>query len=302
VRSPRILALIVVVAFVTGVAGTPAAAHVAESGAVSSMRRWNTDAWLWLALLAAGGLYLNGIRRLWRQASVGAGIRRWQAGAFAGGWIALVLATISPLDALGAELFSAHMVQHELMMLVAAPLLVLGRPYAPMIWGLPRGLRPWIGRAVAAPRLRRVALALGTPTAAGAIHAVLLWGWHAPALFQAARERRWVHDLQHVGFFGSALLFWWAIFRAGSVREHVGAALLWLFTTLLHTSVLGALLAFSGRAWYPGYEASAPAWGLTALQDQQLGGLIMWVPGGLVYLVVGLALLAPVLSMAERPR
>ena len=115
-------------------------------------------------------------------------------------------------------------------------------------------------------------------------------------LFQAAVKKPWVHDLQHTSFLIGALVFWWALLegRGGSRRQVAGV--FYLFTTLVHTSVLGALLTFSTRVWYPVYEATAPAWGLAALEDQQLGGLIMWVPGGLVYMAAGLALLAALLT------
>ena len=123
----------------------------------------------------------------------------------------------------------------------------------------------------------------------------MLWIWHAPVLFQAAVGDGFVHTLQHLSFMGSALLFWWAMFdpRHGLIRPAIGA--LYIFTTAIHTSVLGALLTFSSSVWYPIYTDRAPAWGLSALEDQQLGGLIMWVPGGAVYLVVTLWLLARLL-------
>jgi cytochrome c oxidase assembly factor CtaG len=123
------------------------------------------------------------------------------------------------------------------------------------------------------------------------LHAAALWAWHAPALFEAAVVHESVHILQHASFFVTALLFWWSLL-SGRDGQRVGLAVLCLFTTALHGGALGALLAMAGQAWYSVYEATAPLWGLTALEDQQLGGLIMWVPAGLVYLGAALALLA----------
>jgi putative membrane protein len=278
-------------------------AHTVDAvDAAGLWRSWSTDWWLWAMLLLSAWLYLRGIANLWRNASAGAGVRRWRVGCFVTGWLALASSTVSPLDALGAQLFVAHMIQHEVMMLVAAPLLVLGRPFAPVIWSLPRRARAVAARSAAALRLRRAVHALGSPVAAWSLHAAVLWAWHAPPLFEASLRNGLLHDVQHLTFFGSALLFWWALLREGRGPGGAAVGLLYLFTTLLHTSVLGALLAFSGRSWYPAYRVTAPSFGLSALEDQQLGGLIMWVPGGLVYLLVGLALLSSLLAASDRQR
>ena len=124
--------------------------------------------------------------------------------------------------------------------------------------------------------------------------------WHIPRFFQATLDNDWIHSAQHVSFLGSALLFWWSLFYAhGKVRY--GASVLYLFTTAVHTSILGALLTFASTVWYPDYVATTPAWGLTPLEDQQVGGLIMWIPAGLVYVIGGLVLFA-VMAARERPR
>lgn len=254
-------------------------------------RAWNTELWLWLLWLLPGLLVLRGIALMWGNARPGAGLRRWQAAAFVAGWVLLGLSILSPLDALGEALFWVHMVQHEVVMLVAAPLLVLARPLPALVWGLPPAWRP--GTALLARRLGLQAAMrwLTGPLAAWWVHAVVIWAWHAPVLFQAAVRHELVHDLQHTTFLVAALAFWWSLFQRSGGRGGQGLAVFSLFTTALHTSALGALLTFSERSWYPVYAASAPAWGLSAVEDQQLAGLIMWVPGGLVYLVAALALM-----------
>jgi putative membrane protein len=257
---------------------------------------WNDDWWLWLAIALAGWLYAQGVRRLWRNAGHGAGIGAARAAAYALGWLALALALLSPLDPLGSMLFSAHMVQHELLMLVAAPLLVLGQPLAAFVWALPVAWREPAGWACKASGLQAALRALSRPAVAWSVHAAALWAWHAPALFEAAVRHESVHMLQHASFFASALLFWWSLLGARAGRRE-GAALLYLFTTALHGGALGALLTMAGRPWYGGvYQDGASPWGFTPLEDQQLGGLIMWVPAGLVYLGAALALLASWLS------
>lgn len=120
-------------------------------------------------------------------------------------------------------------------------------------------------------------------------HAAALWFWHIPALFDATLGNEWIHAAQHLSFFLSALLFWWSLFYARG-RNAYGKGVLYVFTTGVHTGILGALLTLSSRLWYRAYANSSALWGLTPLEDQQLGGLIMWVPAGLVYLGAGLSL------------
>jgi putative membrane protein len=237
---------------------------------------------------------------LWQEAAPGRGIYKWEAMSFGAGWLALLIALISPLHPLGGVLFSAHMTQHEVLMLVAAPLLVLGRPLIPFLWALPIRWRRRLGRLGRSEWVQAGWHTLTAPLLAWSIHAAVLWVWHAPGLFQATLESELVHTLQHLSFLLSALLFWWALIHGHQGRMGYGAAVLYLFTTAVHTSILGALLTFSPTLWYPAYLGTTAAWGLTPLEDQQLGGLVMWVPAGLVYILAGLALFASWLHESER--
>jgi len=262
---------------------------------------WSDQAWLWALWGLPGLLVLVGIARLWRRAQPGAGVSHFQAACFLAGWITLGLSILSPLDALGEELFWAHMVQHEVMMLLAAPALVMSRPLGPLVWGLPAAWRPGAAALTRVLGLQAAMRALTQPLTAWWVHAVVLWGWHAPQMFDAALNHWWVHDLQHASFLVGSLVFWWALFQSHGGRRREGAAVFYLFTTLLHTSALGALLTFSQRPWYLPYAGTTHAWGLGPLEDQQLGGLIMWVPGGVVFLVAALALFASWLKEPARP-
>jgi putative membrane protein len=123
--------------------------------------------------------------------------------------------------------------------------------------------------------------------------------WHAPALFAWTLRSDAVHALQHISFLGTALLFWWTLIWRHGGRLGYGQAFLYIFTTAVHTSVLGALLTFAPTVWYTPYASTAPEWGLTALQDQQLGGLIMWVPAGVLLVIVALILFAKWLRESE---
>jgi putative membrane protein len=114
--------------------------------------------------------------------------------------------------------------------------------------------------------------------------------WHIPVLFEATLTSDLVHSAQHLTFLGSALLFWWALIRGHGAGNQYGAAVFYVFTTALHTSILGAWLTFAPSVWYPVYSQTTQPWRLTPLEDQQLGGLIMWVPACLTYLVAGLTL------------
>jgi len=274
-------------------AASPARAHDAEPHAWNEVWIvWNDDWWLWAIVFAFGVLYARGVHALWRQAGAGAGISRTRVLAFAMGWLASVAALLSPIDPLGGQLFSAHMLQHEILMLIAAPLLVVGRPVGAFLWGLPQRWRRSAWKACHRSGLQGFVRRLTTPATAWLVHAIALWGWHVPVLFDASIRSDLVHTAQHVSFFGTALAFWWALMRPGAARETRGLATIYIVTTAMHTAALGALLTFAPRVWYTVYLETTPTWGIDALEDQRLGGLIMWVPAGFVYLAIALALFA----------
>jgi putative membrane protein len=171
-------------------------------------------------------------------------------------------------------------------MVVAAPLFVLARPLGAWTWALPPAWRRNLGRFFHRPAWRTPWLVVTGPLAAWLVHALALWLWHIPSWFEAALANDAVHVLQHASFLVGALLYWWSVLGA---RRNGGAAMASLFTTMIHTGALGALLALSPVAWYPTYADRTIAFGLDALEDQQLGGLVMWIPAGFAYLACGLA-------------
>jgi putative membrane protein len=260
---------------------------------------WGVDPIVLASLILSGGLYFLGVRRVWRQAGTGRGIKRWEAAAYGAGWVALFIALVSPLHPMGEVLFSAHMTQHELLMLVAAPLTVLGKPVIAFLWALPLSWSRRLGHWTKAGWFENTWAAMTKPLSAWAIHAISLWVWHVPVLFQATLSSTLVHTFQHIFFLGSALLFWWALIHGPQGAMGYGVAALYVFTTSVHSGALGALLTFAGTVVYPVYSQTTGSWGLTALEDQQLGGLIMWVPAGLVYIIAGLALCAGWLRESE---
>ena len=245
---------------------------------------WEFDPGVVIPLVISAVMYAIGSRKHF-------GLTRVQTMCFWGGWLSLAAALISPVHPLGEVLFSAHMVQHEILMIVAAPLLVVSRPLVTFLWALPLNWRRVLGRWSKADPIHYSWVFFTAPFTAWWVHALAIWGWHVPLLFQATLKSDLVHTAQHLSFFLSALLFWWALFYAHG-RKTYGSGVLYIFTTAVHTGILGALLTFAPRPWYPAYRATTQVWGLSPLEDQQIGGLIMWVPGSLVYLAAGLALFA----------
>jgi putative membrane protein len=260
---------------------------------------WEMEPGVLLLMGLVGLVYARGLGRLWRDRAA-SGIRRWEARAFLGGWLVLAVALLSPLHALGATLFSAHMAQHVLLVSVAAPLLVLGRPLVPALWAIPISWRRALGRFAASTAPRRAWRLVSAPLAAWTLHAIALWVWHLPALYQATLVSDLAHTAQHLSFLGTGALFWWSILRGRRARAEYGTAIFFLFATAMHGGALGALIAFASRPWYPLYGDAGMAWGLTALEDQQLAGLVMWIPAGLGYAAAALILL--VLWMRESER
>jgi putative membrane protein len=262
-------------------------------------RAWSFEPLVIISLTITALLFAIGLHSLWREAPKRRSVRTWEALCFAGGWLALFIALVSPVHAWGRVLFSAHMSQHEILMLVAAPLLVLGRPLIAFLWALPLNWSRRLGNVAKVVWINRLWRTLTIPLVAWLLHAIALWMWHIPTLFEATLYSEAVHTLQHLSFLLSALLFWWALIHGPQGAMGYGAAVLYLFTTSVHSGALGALLTVAGSVWYPSYAPLTASWGLTPLEDQQLGGLIMWIPAGLVYVIAGLALFAGWLREAD---
>ncbi len=275
------------------VAMMPAQAHELAPGSAESTR-WTFDPWIVGPLALALLLYGTGLARLHLRGG-GTAPRTAQAAAYFAGWLALAGALVSPLHWLGEHLFTFHMVEHEIVMAVAAPLLVLAQPGGLLLWGMPRGLRLTIGSATR--KVRRPWRWMTSPGHATALHGLAIWVWHVPPFFDAAVGSVALHRMQHLSFFATALLFWWSMLR----RSNPGGAIWHLFLTMLHTSVLGALMTLAPRVLYHLQTAGAPAFGLTPLEDQQLAGVIMWVPAETVYAGAALVLAARWIRHSARP-
>jgi len=268
--------------FATSSAGA-ALAHGGEphdSGPV-----WTFDPWVVVPLLVVGLSYALGVLALRRRRRAGAA-RAWQAVLFGAGWATLAGALLSPLHWLGEHLFTFHMIEHEIVMAVSAPLLIAARPIGTMLWSLPRNARVAAGRMLRARSMVAAWEWLSAGGNATLLHGIAIWVWHAPVLFDAAVTNVAMHRLQHLSFLLTAMLFWWSVLYC----SNAGAAAWHLFITMMHTGILGALMALAPRVLYQAQTATAAEWGLTPLQDQQLAGLIMWVPAGTIYAGAAIAL------------
>jgi putative membrane protein len=276
-------------------------ADTAESGE-PAMVEMALKTVLLIVLAALATSYARGWHRL---GAIGYAPPIWRPVVYALGLLTVAAALLSPLDDLAVSRFSAHMAQHLLLTMMAAPLLLLGNPLPLILWGVPPGLR----RGLAMPfrrdaRSRSALSALTFWPAAGFLHVASVWVWHLPVLYDAAAEHELVHAVEHVTFFATALLFWWPIIRPAprlGPRLHPGLQIAYLLAATAQSTALGMLLAVPERAFYPHYARIAATLGISAVEDQMLGGGLMW-SGAHMYLLPILMILYGVSRDAARGR
>ena len=246
---------------------------------------WTFDPLVTLPLGLLLLLFLVGWSRLSRRSAV----PRKRSFLFVAGWLVLALSLVTPLHEGGEASFTLHMIEHELIMLAATFLLAASHAGGTLAWGLPAGFRLGLARGWRAP-FASLWRRLTEPLTATALQAAIMWTWHAPALFNRALESEGWHIAQHLSFILTSLIFWTAMLDTRRGGYLLAAAC--LFATSLVEGALGALMALSSSPWYPAYaEMGLSGIGLDATTDQQLAGLIMWVPGGLVHGGAALAFL-----------
>jgi len=233
----------------------------------------------------AGGLYVRGWASLSRRMPERFGTGRLVA--MMAGLATIILAVGPPLEAQALLHLWAHMAQHLLLMMVAPPLLWMGAPVAPMLLGLPRAIRRWVAIGLALPPGRRVARVLASPAMSGAAFSVAFWTWHVPALYDLALRSDFWHHVEHACFFATAMLFWRPVILPwpGHSPWPRWAMIPYLVLADFQNSVLAAILTFSDRVIYAAYAAVPRVHAISALEDQAIAGVIMWVPGSLAFLL-----------------
>lgn len=263
---------------------------------------WDFRLELLLPLAVMGALYFWGWRKL-RRRSRGRFANRWRLASYWAGILALLLALISPLDVLSAQLFSIHMVQHLLLMMIAPPLLLLANPFPTILWALPPKPRRRIAGAFRQPALlARILRKTTGPGVSWVLYVLLFFGWHDSNAYSQALRLEFIHLLEHASFFGGAMLFWWHV-TAASPRIHPKPSL-WLRAGFVLAMVppnmlLGVALSFAETPIYPYYASLPRLYGLSVMDDQTWGGLIMWIPGSMMYVMAALVLVARLLINAE---
>lgn len=283
------------------------------------------SSWGWrveviLILLLAGTLYTIGWRRL-RRRTFGSKARqsdrrqrqtrsawhlaaRWRLIGYWAGLVVIALALMSPIDLLSGQLFFMHMIQHLLLIMIAPPLLLTANPLPFILWGLPDGLRQKVGSAIS--RLlhrqstsRRWLRTLTAPGAVWLFAVIAIVGWHDPAMYNAALRLEWVHDLEHLFFFAAGMAYWWHVTGAGPrIHKQFGLVgrIAFALAAVPPNMALGVILAFAREVVYTHYLSVPRLWGISVLDDQRIGGIIMWVPGSMMYILAALLLAARLLN------
>lgn len=279
------------------------------------MTSWDFRLEVFIPLTLLGVLFTVGWWRLRKKSrvrgwhSLGAS---WRLVSYLAGLIIIGLALMSPVDPLSQQLFFMHMIQHLLLIMIAPPLLLITNPMPIILWGLPSGVRYWIGGGLSAliagkSRFRRGLRSATGPGIIWMVWVVALIGWHDPDMYNLALRSDFFHDLEHLSFFIAAMLFWWHVTGAGPhIHKQFGgiARIGYVLSAVPSNMALGVVLAFVPVAVYSYYEAVPRLWGIDPVIDQKIGGVIMWIPGSMMYIIAALILIARLMQEdeAKNPR
>ncbi len=274
----------------------------------AALSSWNWRPEVIVVVLLLGALFWVGWRRLRSISGRGQGWRTlgawWRPLSYTAGLLVIAIALMSPLDVLVQQLFFMHMIQHLLLIMVAPVLLLLPNPMPYLLWGLPGRARLAAGRALNSlihkeSAVGRVLRQLTGPAAVWFIMIAFIIGWHDPGMYNAALRSELVHDLEHLTMFLAGMLFWWTVTGAGP-RLHKNlsrpAKVAFVIAAIPPNMALGAALAFSQQPIYTYYSDMPRLWGISVLDDQRLSGIIMWIPGSMMYFLAALALIFMILS------
>jgi cytochrome c oxidase assembly factor CtaG len=271
-----------------------------DPGITAVFQSWTFDPWIIIPLLLAATIYLRGWWQLNRRLPQRFGV--WRLIAFQGGLLTLFLALASPLHALAELLLQFHMIQHLLLMMVVPPLFWLGAPTQPLLRGLPRSVLQHVLRLLfASTALQRINHTLTHPLFCLLAFTVSNVVWHVPSLYELALRSEFWHEVQHIFFLGTGMLFWRPVIQPwpSASQWPRWTMIPYLLLADLQNTALSAFLIFSERILYPTYANVPRLWNLSVIDDQAAAGVIMWVPGSVIFLVpVGLL----VIRLLEAPR
>jgi len=252
--------------------------------------------WISGALIFAAFLYLRGWLGIRRQDD--GNVEGWRAGSFAFGLLFIWIATASRLAALDHEMLTSHMVQHLLLMTLAPPLILLGMPRMPLAHGLLQRFLQAIGRPLRSAPIKPMGSVLTNPAFCWFAAAGTLVVWHIPSMFMLGLRSQVWHGIEQASFLATGLLFWWPVVepRPTVSKWAESSMLLYLFLATLPCDILSGFLVFCDRVVYPVFLCSPRSFGLSALEDQQCAGALMWTCVTVVYLIAGAVFTARLLS------
>ncbi len=268
------------------------------------------SSWDWrpeivFVLLSLGALYTLGWVRLHRQSRRGQMATWTRLASYYAGLIVLAVSLLSPIDRLGDQLFFMHMVQHMLSIMIAAPLLLLANPFPFMVWSLPPAWRRHVSALFAGPSaFRRTFAAATKPFVAWLVFLTIYLGWHDANLYDLALRINWVHDLEHITFFAAALLFWWHVTGAAPHihgKRSGWANLAYLIGVVPPNMAVAVSIAFASNVIYTYYLSAPRIWGFSAMQDQMISGVIMWIPGSMMFILAAIIVLARMFGAKDAP-
>ncbi len=267
---------------------------------VTILQQWTFTPSVIVSTVLAALIYVRGLRTLRRRGRLRRTVTILHESYFALGLLAVAAALLSPIDSLSNDLLSVHMVQHFLLLMVAPPLLLLGKPIPVLVVGAPRGLVRWVAaRHARVTWFRRLTDILTSPFFAWPLFAGVVLGWHVPTLFDAALQDENLHVLEHACFFAAALPFWWVILQPYPGKPQLSYAWRFLYVLLatIPESALGFIIILAGSPVYAYYTRVPRLWGMSVLDDQVLAGNIMMDGGDAV---LGIALLWLFVRMMAR--
>lgn len=263
------------------------------------LQSWDLRLDVCIVLLTFGTMYTIGWLRL-RGSRLAA---RWRLVSYYAGLVLLALALMSGIDVFQTQLFFVHMIQHLFLVMLAPPLLLWANPMPFLLWALPKPERRQIGRLLTQKSpVRKWLVKMTSPVVVWFFYTANLWLWHDPNPYNSAITDDFLHDIEHLTFFISGMALWWHYADASPKfhgRRPYTMRLMLVVMTYFQNLLLGVSLTMSPELIYTHYATVPRIWGLSPERDQMIGGLIMWIPGGMMYLIAFLVLVARLVNYTE---